>query len=189
MSNIGERRFASKSAKASFPVSLATDGEEPAGAFSRDLSAAPATVRFHASRKTTMLFKSTVGIGAIALSIRVSRCNRPAQQTRDDAKDTAAQVADATAGAQRQRDGEVMRLNKRVAQIERDYAAKSEQAGRGEENGHGGSPRRGAGRRDERQTGCCESEYDDGRPLMGSRRGGPCGERSKTSAVTSSDPE
>ena len=39
-----------------------------------------------------MLFKSTVGIGAIALSVGVSGCNRPAQETRDDAKETAAQV-------------------------------------------------------------------------------------------------
>ena len=74
-----------------------------------------------------MLFKSIVGIGAIALSVGASGCNRPAQETRDDAKETAAQVADATADAQRQRDAEVTRLNERVAQIERDYAAKSEQ--------------------------------------------------------------
>ena len=78
-----------------------------------------------------MLFKSTVGIGAIALSVGVAGCNRPAQETRDDAKETAAQVADATADAQRQRDAEVTRLNERVAQIERDYAAKSEQLAAG----------------------------------------------------------
>ena len=78
-----------------------------------------------------MLFKSTVGIGAIALSVGVAGCNRPAQETRDDAKETAAQVADATADAQRQRDAEVTRLNERVSQIERDYAAKSEQLAAG----------------------------------------------------------
>ena len=55
----------------------------------------------------------------------------PAQETRDDAKETAAQVADATADAQQQRDAQVTRLNERVAQIERDYAAKSEQLAAG----------------------------------------------------------
>jgi hypothetical protein len=74
-----------------------------------------------------MLFKSIVGIGALALSVGVSACNRAAQETRDDARDTAAQVADATADAERERADEVTRLNERVAQIERDYAAKSEQ--------------------------------------------------------------
>ena len=78
-----------------------------------------------------MLFKSTVGMGAIALLVGVASCNRPAQETRDDAKETAAQVADATADAQRQRDAEVTRLNERVAQIERDYTAKSEQVAAG----------------------------------------------------------
>ena len=78
-----------------------------------------------------MLIKCTVGIGAIALSVGVSGCNRPAQETRDDAKETAAQVADATADAQQQRDAQVRRLNERVAQIERDYAAKSEQLAAG----------------------------------------------------------
>jgi hypothetical protein len=78
-----------------------------------------------------MLFKYTVGIAAIAMSVGIAGCNRPAQETRDDAKDTAAEVADATADAQRQRDAEVTRLNERVAQIERDYAAKSDQLATG----------------------------------------------------------
>lgn len=37
-----------------------------------------------------MLFKSIVGIGVIALSVGVAGCNRPAQETRDEAKETAA---------------------------------------------------------------------------------------------------
>jgi hypothetical protein len=78
-----------------------------------------------------MLFKYTVGIAAIALSVGVAGCNRAAQETRDEAKETAAEVADATADAQRQRDAEVTRLNERVAEIERDYAAKSEQLATG----------------------------------------------------------
>ena len=85
-----------------------------------------------------MLFKSTVGIGAITLSVVVAGCNRPAQETRDDAKETAAQVAEATADAQRQRDAEVTALNERVAQIERDYAAKSEQIAAGKKTATAG---------------------------------------------------
>ena len=78
-----------------------------------------------------MLFKSIVGIGAIAVALGVSGCDRPAQETRDEAKDTAAQVADATADAQRERTAEVTRLNERLTQIERDYAAKGEQLAAG----------------------------------------------------------
>ena len=78
-----------------------------------------------------MLVRSIVGIGAIALSVGVAACNRPAQETRDEAKDTAASVADATVDAQKQRDAEVSRLNDRIAEIEREYAAKSEQLAAG----------------------------------------------------------
>ena len=78
-----------------------------------------------------MLFKSIVGIGVIALSVGIAGCSRPAQETRDEAKETSAEVADATAEAQRQRDAEVTRLNQRVAEIEREYLAKSEQLAAG----------------------------------------------------------
>ena len=74
-----------------------------------------------------MLFKSIVGIGAIALSFGMAGCNRPAQETRDEAKKTSADVADATVDAQRHRDADVSRLNERVAAIEREYLAKTEQ--------------------------------------------------------------
>ena len=74
-----------------------------------------------------MLFKSTVGIGAIALSVGLAGCNRPAQETRDEARETSAKVADATAEAQQKRDAEVSRLNERAADIEREYLAKSQQ--------------------------------------------------------------
>ena len=81
-----------------------------------------------------MLFKSIVGIGVIAVSvgIGIAGCNRAAQETRDEAKETAAEVADATVEAQRQRDAEVSRLQERVAEIEREYLAKSEQLAAGE---------------------------------------------------------
>lgn len=47
-----------------------------------------------------MQFRFIVGLAAV-VSIGVVGCNRPAQETRDEAKDTAASVADATADAQR----------------------------------------------------------------------------------------
>jgi hypothetical protein len=77
-----------------------------------------------------MRFTSIVGIGVIALA-GVAGCNRAAQETRDEAKDTAANVADATADAQRERDAEVARLNERVAEIEREFAARNEQLASG----------------------------------------------------------
>jgi murein L,D-transpeptidase YcbB/YkuD len=85
-----------------------------------------------------MLCRSIVGLAAVALSIGVAGCNRPAQETRDDAKDTAAAVADATADAQRQRDAEVSRLTSRVADIEREFAVKSEQLAAGTRTATGG---------------------------------------------------
>jgi hypothetical protein len=85
-----------------------------------------------------MLFKSTVGIGVIALSFGITGCNRPAQETRDEAKETSAEVADATADAQRQRDAEVSRLNGRLAEIEREYLAKSEQLAAGKKTATSG---------------------------------------------------
>ena len=84
-----------------------------------------------------MLFRSTVGLAAV-LSIGIAGCNRPAQETRDEAKDTAANVADATADAQRQRDAEVSRLTSRIADIERDFATKSEQLAAGKRTATGG---------------------------------------------------
>ena len=64
-----------------------------------------------------MLFKSIVGISVIAVSVVVAGCNRPAQETRDEAKETAAKVADATVEAQRQRDAEVSRLRRAVQDV------------------------------------------------------------------------
>ena len=74
-----------------------------------------------------MHFKSIVGMAAVVLAVGVAGCNRAAQETRDEAKETAADVANATADAQRQRNDEVSRLTSRVADIEREYAARSEQ--------------------------------------------------------------
>jgi len=85
-----------------------------------------------------MLCRSIVGLAAVVLSIGVAGCNRPAQETRDEAKDTATAVADATADAQRQRDAEVSRLTSRVADIERDFAAKTEQLAAGRRAATGG---------------------------------------------------
>jgi len=72
-----------------------------------------------------MRFRYTVGIGAVALSFAVAGCNRPAQETRDDAKAENAKVADKAAEAERARQTEIARLTDRVAQIDREYAEKS----------------------------------------------------------------
>ena len=85
-----------------------------------------------------MLSKSTVGIAVIAVSVGVAGCNRPAPETRDEAKETATKVAAATVEAQRQRDAEVSRLQERITEIERDYLAKSEQLAAGEKAATGG---------------------------------------------------
>lgn len=85
-----------------------------------------------------MLLKSIVGIAAIALSIGIGGCNQTAQDTRDEAKDAATDVAQATVDAQRQRDAEVSRLSERVADIEREYAAKNEQLAGGTRTATGG---------------------------------------------------
>ena len=77
-----------------------------------------------------MGYRFIVGLAAV-LSIGLAGCNRPAQETRDEAKDTAPAVADATADAQRERDGDVARLTNRVADIEREFAARSEQLAAG----------------------------------------------------------
>jgi hypothetical protein len=84
-----------------------------------------------------MRFRSIVGLAAV-LSVGVAGCNRPAQETRDEARDAASSVADATADAQRQRDAEVSRLTTRVADIERDFTAKSEQLAAGKRTATGG---------------------------------------------------
>jgi hypothetical protein len=77
------------------------------------------------------MFKSTVGIAVLGLTIGAGGCNSPAQETRDDAKETSSDLAEASADAQRQREADVSRLNERIAQIERDYAAKGEQLAAG----------------------------------------------------------
>jgi len=85
-----------------------------------------------------MYFKSTVGTGVLCLSIGIAGCNGPAQETRDEAKKTSAEVAEATVDAQRQRDADVSRLNERIAGIERDYVAKNEQLAAGKKAATGG---------------------------------------------------
>lgn len=85
-----------------------------------------------------MLCRSIVGIGAVVLAVGAGGCNRPAQETRDEAKADAAKVVDAEAEARRQRDAEVSRLNERLAGIERDYAAKNEQLAAGKKTATGG---------------------------------------------------
>jgi hypothetical protein len=84
-----------------------------------------------------MLYRFIVGLAAV-LSIGLAGCNRPAQETRDEAKETAASVVDATADAQRQREADVSSLTTRVAEIERDFAAKSEQLTAGKRTATGG---------------------------------------------------
>jgi hypothetical protein len=71
-----------------------------------------------------MLLRYIVGTGAVALSLGIAGCNRPAQETRDDAKSANAEIADRTADAERERTAEISRLSDRVAQLERDYAEK-----------------------------------------------------------------
>jgi hypothetical protein len=85
-----------------------------------------------------MLFRSIVGVGVVVLSVGAGGCKRPAQETRDEAKSTVSEVADAAAEAQRQRAAEVARLNDRMAEIEREYAAKNEQLAAGKKTATAG---------------------------------------------------
>jgi hypothetical protein len=78
-----------------------------------------------------MRFRYMVGIGAVALSLGIAGCNRPAQETRDEAKEANAEIADRTADAERERNDAITRLNERVAQLERDYAAKDSEVATG----------------------------------------------------------
>ena len=78
-----------------------------------------------------MRFRYIVGAGAVALSLGIASCNRPAQETRDEAKDANAEIADRTADAERERTAEISRLSDRVAQLERDYAAKDAEVASG----------------------------------------------------------
>ena len=77
-----------------------------------------------------MLFKSIVGIGAIAVSVGVAGCNRPGKRHATRPRTPRPRLP-----MPRPRlSGSVMpvtRLNERVAAVERDYAAKSEQLATG----------------------------------------------------------
>lgn len=74
-----------------------------------------------------MLTRPNVPLGAIVLVVALAGCSSPAQETRDEAKNASADVADATAEAHREKQAEVSRLTERAAGIERDYLAKTEQ--------------------------------------------------------------
>jgi hypothetical protein len=78
-----------------------------------------------------MLFRSIVWTSSLALSLGIVACNRPAQETRDEAKSTNTEIADRAAEAERERNAEIARLNDRLAQLERDYTSKSSEVASG----------------------------------------------------------
>lgn len=68
---------------------------------------------------------TTVIGGILALALGAGACNQSAKDTRDEAINADAKVADKAAAVEKERNDEIARLNERVAQIERDYADKS----------------------------------------------------------------
>jgi archaellum component FlaC len=63
--------------------------------------------------------------GALALALATGACNRDANDTRKDAIEEDAKVADKAAAVEKERNDEIARLNERVAQLERDFNNKS----------------------------------------------------------------
>jgi hypothetical protein len=61
-------------------------------------------------------------IGIVALALAAGACNRDASESRDTTPRRTAPAVDRAAELQRDRNEEISRLDKRVSDIERDYA-------------------------------------------------------------------
>ena len=71
--------------------------------------------------------KSTI-VAALTVALASGACNRDAVPSRDAAKTQASRDVDRSAELQRQREEEISRLDKRVADVERKYAEKNQKA-------------------------------------------------------------
>lgn len=69
-----------------------------------------------------MHYGKVTAIGSLALALAAGACNREVGESRDTTVREESRNVDRVAELQRERDDEISRLNKRVAEIEREYA-------------------------------------------------------------------
>ena len=105
-------------------------------------------------------------LGIVALAVLAGACNRDVSESAATTAREDAANADRKADLQRERDEEISGLEKRVAEMEREYLEANAKVASGEREGHGRVARRIERGRGQRQDGCQRPQDDDTRELV-----------------------